>query len=129
MKIYLRKNQTTNEYDTISWESSNKDISLSFPFEISAVYADKISKVIVEKYELQKIGFYVLNGELEFETDIPSIKGYKFRGLNKNLSSKTGVSLLFYPDEPGKGNQWGDIEQYELVEGADCLGKYLDIYR
>lgn len=129
MKIELIKNTSTNQYDAVHWENEGDKVRLEFPYEISAVYADKIKKVVVEKFEVDKIGFYKLSGELEFDADIPSMEGYKFRGIKKNLESKSGASLLFYPSELGKGNQWGDIEQYELVADSDCLGKYLNIYR
>ncbi|WP_188150893.1 hypothetical protein [Teredinibacter waterburyi] len=129
MKIELIKNTSTDHYDAVRWENSGEEVRLEFPYEISAVYADKIKKVVVEKFEIDKIGFYKLSGELDFYADIPSMDGYKFRGIKKNLQSKTGASLLFYPTESGKGNQWGDIEQYELVADSNCLGKYLNIYR
>jgi hypothetical protein len=129
MKIELIKNVSVDQYDTVRWENSGEEVRLEFPYEISAVYADKIKKVAVEKFEIDKIGFYKLNGQLDFDADIPSVDGYKFRGIKKNHKSKTGASLLFYPAESRKGNQWGDIEQYELLADSNCLGKYLNIYR
>lgn len=97
MKIELIKNTSTDHYDAVRWENSGEEVRLEFPYEISAVYADKIKKVVVEKFEIDKIGFYKLSGELDFYADIPSMDGYKFRGIKKNLESKTGASLLFYP--------------------------------
>lgn len=129
MNVELIRNRSTDEYDTVQWECSGGGVRLSFPFEVNAIYASKISRVIVEKYEQGKVGFYQLDGALEFDSEIPKIEGYRFRGINKNSESKTGVSLLFYPSDPGKGNQWRDIEQYELVADLKCLGRYLNIYR
>jgi len=129
MKLNLKKNDLTNEYNEVSWIHNSENVSLSFPFEISALYSQTINRVIVEKYEIGKIAFYLLDGAIDCEVDIPSLEGYQFRGINKNNESKTGASLLFFPIEEDKGNQWRDIEQYELTTSNNPLGKYLDIYR
>lgn len=129
MNIILKKNESTGLYDVAVWESKGTIITLEFPYEISAKYADKIQRVIIEKYSTNKIGFHTENGTLEFDADIPSLDGYKFRGINKNLTSASGVALLFFPAEPASGNKWRDVEQYELIESNNCLGKYLGIYR
>jgi len=129
MKIQLSKNSKNDEYDSVSWVYLDKKVCLNFDCEVYAVHASKIDRVVVEKCEDNKICFFKLNGEMDFESDIPCIEGYKYRGINKNIESKTGVSLLFYPVGQGKGNAWGDIEQYELIASSDCLGGFIDIYR
>lgn len=129
MKLNLKKNDLTSEYDEVSWIYKSENISLAFPFEINAIYSDIINRVIVEKYQIGKIGFYLLDGAVDFEVEIPSLEGYQFRGISRNNNSKTGASLLFFPIEKDKGNQWRDIEQYELTTLKNPLGKYMDIYR
>jgi len=61
--------------------------------------------------------------------EIPEIDGYQYRGLNNNLKSKTGLSLLYFPVAENVGNEWRDLEQFELLEGKNLLGKKLGIYR
>ena len=115
----------------ISWVFNEKKVSIDFPFAISAVFAEPIEKIIIEVYQENELHFYNLDGELAFKTEIPVKTGYKFKGLNKNKKSKSGISLLFHPREQSDGNTWDDTEQYELKlnDNEDLLGEKLGIYR
>lgn len=129
MKINLIKDNSEDEYNSVSWSRDGNDVLLSFPFEINAIFSEKIERVIVEKYEVGKVGIYFLSGDMATEIDIPEMSGYQFRGINRNSESSSGASFLFFPTAPDKGNQWKDIEQYELCLNDNPLGKYLNIYR
>lgn len=120
-----------NEYDPISvtWEHNHNNILLEFSEPINAIYSEKIERVAVEIL-CKHISFYKLNGNLDFSVPCPHMEKYQYRGLNKNNHSKTGISLLFHPTERPTGNEWQDIEQYEMeFNSRNLFGKYLGIYR
>ena len=103
--------------------------SLDFPFEIYAAFSEPTDRIVVEKFSLGKIGFYLPCGTLDVDVDIPTVKGFEYRGINRNNDSRSGLSLLYSPADVDKGNQWRDIEQYELLKSPVCLGNLLGIYR
>jgi hypothetical protein len=114
----------------VTWDYGGKKVREEFPFPITAVYSDKLKQVIVELFPLRKLRFINLDGSVASEPDIPALPGYEYRGLNSNKQAKTGVALLFNPVDENVGNEWRDIEQYELVtRGASLVGKKLGIYR
>ncbi|WP_297533657.1 hypothetical protein [Thalassolituus sp.] len=122
----------SDDYDPISvaWSYDESEVEIDFYKPISAVFSESMNKVVVEVFDDGVINFYDLNGILSNSFSIPELDGYKYRGINKNLKSKTGVSLLFYPVRKDVGSEWRDIEQYELVPVEETLlGSYLGIYR
>lgn len=130
--IDIEYTKHVNTYDPVSvaWQHESKKYELDFDEPISALYSEPMEQVIVEVYGENKLNFYSLNGELVFSEKLPELSGYQFRGINKNLKSKTGISFLFHPSDEGMGNEWGDTEQYELLaKPGHRLGKKLGIYR
>jgi len=121
-----------NEYDPISvyWNHSGKDVLLEFPESITAIFSEKINRVVVELFSANNLHFYNLNGELDFSGSLPNMENYQYRGINKSIDSKTGISFLFHPIADSVGNEWRDTEQYELdLKSSNFLGKKLGIYR
>lgn len=114
---------------TLTWVQEGKLIEINLRFDASAVFSKKLNLVFVEAYADMEVQLYKLNGEFVEKYKIATLKHYSFRGLNQNINSKTGVSLLFHPDTSEVGNEWGDIEQYEFIKKDNTLGKYLNIYR
>lgn len=129
MKILYTK--FLNEYDPISatWEYNHSNVLLEFSELINAIYSERIERVAVEIL-CKHISFYKLNGSLDFSVPCPGMDKYQYRGLNKNNHSRTGISLLFHPTERSIGNEWQDMEQYEMeFNSPNLVGKYLGIYR
>ena len=121
-----------NQYDpvAVSWNNKGDVVLLEFSVVITALYSEILKQVVVELYEDNKINFYDSDGVLTSSEIIPRLDGYQFRGINKNLNSKTGISLLFNPVSDSVGNEWRDVEQYELdFKAKNFLGKKLGIYR
>ena len=121
-----------NEYDPVSvgWNLAGKDILLEFSQPNTAVFSEKLGKVVVEIYDENKLNFYDANGTLEFSSFLPSLDNYQYRGINRNIESKTAISFLFHPVAQSVGNKWRDTEQYELdLQCINFLGKKLGIYR
>ena len=121
-----------NEYDPVcvGWKYAGKDVLLQFSQPITAVFSEKIGKVVVEIYSENKLNFYNINGKLECSNFLPTLENYQFRGINKSIESKTGISFLFHPISQSVGNKWRDTEQYEMdLECVYFLGKKLGIYR
>lgn len=115
---------------SIAWEFEWKDYQLDFPFSVQALYSDSLNLVVVEAYQKNKLKFDSPEAQLVAECDIPCMDDFKYWGINKNKKSKTGGSLLYFPTSDKVGNEWGDIEQYELEYGAEIvLGKRIGIYR
>src|SRR6187551_1081748 len=128
MKINREFVRKGNErHTTLSWYHEGDLILVTFDYDVSGLYSDKLNKIVVDIYEEKKIFLYGVAGNCEAEYVIPEMKGYQFRGLNKSNESKTGVSLLYHPFEDGVGNQWGDTEQYEFFLDADQKMKMLGI--
>jgi len=123
------KREVGSPSTTLSWVYEGELIEINFSFDASAVFSKKLNLVFVEAYADMKVQLFKLNGEFVEKYKIATLEHYSFRGLNQNMDSKTGVSLLFHPDTNEVGNVWGDIEQYELIKEDNTLGKYLDIYR
>lgn len=114
---------------TLSWVYEGELIEINLSFDASAVFSKKLKLVFVEAYADMEVQLFKLNGEYVEKYKIATLEHYSFRGLNQNMDSKTGVSLLFHPDTNEVGNEWGDTEQYEFIKEDNTLGKYLDIYR
>ncbi len=130
MKIKSEKfGEGKNVSTTLSWEFEGRIITLEFSTIARAVYSSVTRRVYVSEYIKSLIYVYSRDGILVNTYKIPKNPGYQFRGLNKNDKSETGVSLLYVPVESGKGNEWGDIEQYEFLNADVPLGKFIDIYR
>lgn len=120
------------QYDPIafSWLYDGCTRELDFNYSISALYSEKIDSIVVEIYEENKLNFYSPKGELLSSESIPRKEDFQFRGINKNLKSKTGISFLFHPLKKSEKNKWGDTEQYEMLKPPNHrLGKFLNIYR
>ena len=113
----------------LSWVFEGEKITLKFSTIARAVYSNTSKKVYVSEYIQSAIYTYSENGELLKKITIPEKKGYRFRGLSCNNKSDTGISLLYVPVEEGVGNEWGDIEQYELLDTDPDVGEFIDIYR
>ncbi len=130
MKIEYTK--YSDEYDPISiaWESGGERVEIYFGYEIIALYSKTLNKIVVEDFKDRKIKFFGVDGKLEFDRDIPFFPKYEFRGINKNSASKTDISFLFYPANSDVGNEWRDIEQFEVdLEEENLVGKRLGIFR
>ncbi|WP_444919810.1 hypothetical protein ACJJID_12780 [Microbulbifer sp. CnH-101-G] len=113
----------------MSWDEGGRQVVLKFPTIARAIYSSTSKKVYVSEYIRSLIHVYSQSGELLDNFNIPKKNGCQFRGLNKNKKSSTGVSLLYFPVEAGVGNQWEDIEQFELLDACPYLGGFIDIYR
>lgn len=118
-----------NTKTLLSWEYRDKKIELLFSSIARYVLVEDKLQVFVSVFFNKKIYQYSSEGNLLSEFPIPEKEGYQYRGINRNLKAKYGVSLLFVPTEEGYGNQWGDVEQYDLDVPSRPLGKFLDIYR
>lgn len=121
-----------NTYDPVAvgWTHNKNSILIEFSEPISAIYSEKLDRVVVEIYAENKLSFYQLSGQLDFSIDLPNLECYQFRGIHKNFESKTGISFLFHPVADSVGNKWRDTEQYELdVKTSNFLGRRLGIYR
>ena len=130
MKLVFGKLNSNYEPMAVSWFFEEKNISLDFSVEISAIYSEKLEQVVVELYDLGKLYFYSVDGTLNCEVGIPKLPKYQYRGLNKNNKSKSGICILFHPIDESVGNEWRDTEQYEMVMGIPIVvGDKLDIYR
>ncbi|MCW8932606.1 MAG: hypothetical protein OQL19_20525 [Gammaproteobacteria bacterium] len=114
---------------TLSWEHNGNNICIDCQDDVQAIYADKLEKVVVELFLQNRIAFYSNEGELSFEIPLPSLDGCSFRGLNKSIKSKTGVSIIFNPEDDKKKNKWNDMVQYELLTNAPYISECLEIYR
>lgn len=111
------------------WEFNKEKFVLFFSSLVRYIFVDDKNEIFVSAHYEKKICRYNLSGILLGEFSIVQKEGYQYRGINRNLKAKLGVSLLYAPVEEGYGNQWGDIEQYELNLDEPSLGRYLDIYR
>jgi hypothetical protein len=132
MTLDLKYTKYVNKYDpvSVSWSHEGKAIDIDFMHTISALFSDKLKCVVVEIYDEGIINFYSLSGVLVSSEPLPHIQGYQFRGMNRNSGSKTGIAFLFNPVDESVGNEWRDIEQYELTDKPKCrLGKKLGIFR
>lgn len=126
-RVFNREGDSPNT--TLSWTHEERLVEINFSFDASAVFSKKLNLVFVEAYVDMEVQLFKLNGEYVEKYKIATLEHYSFRGLNQNMDSKTGVSLLFHPNTNDVGNEWGDTEQYELIMGDNTLGKFLDIYR
>lgn len=126
-RVFNREGDWPNT--TLSWIHEERLVEINFSFNASAVFSKKLNLVFVEAYADMEVQLFKLNGEYVEKYKIATLEHYSFRGLNQNMDSKTGVSLLFHPNTNEVGNKWGDTEQYELIMGDNTLGKFLDIYR
>ena len=126
-RVFNREGDSPNT--TLSWTHEERLVEINFSFDASAVFSKKLNLVFVEAYADMEVQLFKLNGEYVEKYKIATLEHYSFRGLNQNMDSKTGVSLLFHPNTNEVGNKWGDTEQYELIMGDNTLGKFLDIYR
>ena len=126
-RVFNREGDSPNT--TLSWTHEERLVEINFSFDASAVFSKKLNLVFVEAYADMEVQLFKLNGEYIGKYKIATLEHYSFRGLNQNMDSKTGVSLLFHPDTNDAGNEWGDTEQYEFIKEDNTLGKYLDIYR
>ena len=113
----------------LKWSINGEDKKLSFKYDISYKYSEKIKTLFVEIYEINKIKTFDSQARLQNEYEIPKLEGYQYRGININKNSKTGISLLYFPLSKNTGNQWKDLEQYELMDAKNILGEKLGIYR
>ncbi|KYL32977.1 MULTISPECIES: hypothetical protein [Pseudoalteromonas] len=126
-RVFNREGDSPNT--TLSWTHEERLVEINFSFDASAVFSKKLNLVFVEAYADMEVQLFKLNGEYIGKYKIATLEHYSFRGLNQNMDSKTGVSLLFHPNTNEVGNEWGDTEQYEFIMGDNTLGKFLDIYR
>ncbi|WP_219702730.1 hypothetical protein [Marinomonas lutimaris] len=126
-RVFNREGGSPNT--TLSWVYEDRLIEKNFTFDASAVFSEVLSLVFVEAYRDSEVHLFRLNGDFLRKYKIATLENYDFRGLNKNIHSKTGVSLLYHPKSNDVGNEWGDTEQYEFRMEEDTLGEFLDIYR
>ncbi|WP_370981205.1 hypothetical protein [Agaribacterium sp. ZY112] len=124
-----KKGEGRNASTAFSWIYENKEVTISFSVIARHVYVEDNESVFFSLYSEDEILRYSLSGELIESFNIPEKRGYQYRGINRNLKAKLGVSLLFCPVDDDVGNQWRDIEQYELESESQPLGKYINIYR
>lgn len=131
MKINVNnvgKGQDTKS--VIDWVFDSNSIQIEFNCIARPLYSKKINKVFVSVYfENAIFVFRSEDGDLEEKFAIPKKENYQYRGLSINPKSRSGVALLFAPTSDQAGNEWSDIEQYELVMEPYILGEYLAIYR
>jgi len=114
---------------TFTWQHGAELEELELDYDASAVFSESMQLIFVEAFEKNKIFCFDLRGKLKYSYDIPIKDGYKFRGLNKNNKSSSGISLLYHPHTDEKGNEWNDTEQYEFILEDNIIGPLLDIYR
>ena len=126
-RVFSRDNGKVKTLFT--WQHSGDFVELELDYDASAVFSESMQLIFVEAFEKNKIFSFDLRGILKDSYDIPIKDGYKFRGLNKNNKSSSGISLLYHPYRDDKGNEWNDTEQYEFILKDDILGPFLDIYR
>ena len=130
MNISVQKvGQGREASTTLSWRWSGGNVSLEFETIARPVFSEVVEKIYVSEYLKSSIYIFAKSGELVRTIEIPTIDGYQYRGLNKNKKSKNGIALLYVPVDEGRGNEWRDIEQYELNDESPNLGSFLDIYR
>ncbi len=130
MKITYKKFINTYEPISVEWNFNGREVLLEFTESITAIFSEKINRVVVELFSENKISFYELSGELDLSGTLPNMENYQYRGINKSIQSKTGISFLFHPTDESVGNEWRDTEQYELdLKAPNFLGKKLGIYR
>lgn len=124
--------QITFKDPKTSWSNARPNEFNDFTFFLnsSSCIRESSSELFVSVFKETKIyRFYATSGELLAEYAIPENIGYRYRGINRNSNAKLGVSLLYVPVINGYGNEWGDVERYELLDGADALTEFLSIYR
>lgn len=130
MKIVYTKHINTYDPVAVAWDYDGKRIDLVFETPICALYSEPLKNVVVEIYGENSLNFYGLDGALLGSEPIPKVEHYQFRGLNKNIESETGISLLFHPLDDTVGNQWRDMEQYEMGKSErNRIGRKLGIFR
>ncbi|WP_299490913.1 hypothetical protein [uncultured Shewanella sp.] len=130
MKIENTKHGSgKHAYTSISWDSADKKVEIEFPVLARCCYSKKMNKIFASLYQERQIYLYDLDGGLYTKLLIPIKDGYQYMGLNANEKSTTGIALLYAPSESQYGNEWGDYEQYELLQSKAALGKFIDIYR
>ena len=126
-RIFKRENG--NSSTLLAWQHNGRTVELALDYDASAIYSEPMQLIFVEAFEQKKIFSYDLNANPKDFYNIPEKDGYEFRGLNKNVKSSSGVSLLYHPFRNDNGNQWNDTEQYEFVTDDNVIGKFLDIFR
>jgi len=126
-RVFSRENGKPKTW--LSWQYDGMSVELELDYDASGVFSESIQLIFIEAYEKKKIFSYNLNGTQRDSYNICAKAGYEFRGLNKNIKSATGISLLYHPSSSDTGNEWNDTEQYELVLEENTIGPLLDIYR
>lgn len=126
-RVFSRENGKSKTW--LTWQYDGISVELELDYDASCVFSESMQLIFIEAYEKKKIFSYNLNGTLSDSYNICAKKGYEFRGLNKNNKSASGVSLLYHPSSSDTGNEWNDIEQYELLLEENTIGPFLDIYR
>lgn len=130
IEITTERADKNKDYKTIfKWLYQGEKIILNFSSMARYIYVEEKKEVFVTVYASRTVYRYKLNGDLHEEYIIPEMNGYQYRGINRNFKSKLGISLLFFPVDEKSGNEWRDIEQYELLSGSNPLGDFIDIYR
>ncbi len=124
-----KEGEGRNTRTKLLWDYKGKKVVLSFQSIARHIIVEDNNSLFVSLYSEDKICQYAMNGNLLTTFKIPEKEGYKYRGINRSLEAKHGISLLYVPTEEGYGNEWKDIEQYELESETNPLGSYLNIYR
>lgn len=108
--------------------SGNKihlDLDPEFDFKASS----NPDGVLVEDFSNKKIIFYDKFGKFIGDIPIPEIKGHMYRGLNSTHYSKSGVSVIFYPETASDDNPWADAIQLEVDLNNMKIGDKVGIFR
>ncbi len=130
MKVRSENFGSGSETKTVvSWDRDGCLIEKKYSSVARCIFIEEKNKIFVSVYLERKIFAYNLDGDELNVFDLPEKKGYPYRGLNRNKKSVSGAAFLFVPVGEGCGNQWKDIEQFELLESDDPLGDFIDIYR
>ncbi|WP_299011519.1 hypothetical protein [uncultured Shewanella sp.] len=130
MKIETTKHGSgKHAYTSISWDSVDKKVEIEFSVLARCCYSKKMNKVFASLYQERQVYLYDHDGNLYTKLPIPIKNGYQYMGLNANEKSSTGIALLYAPIKSQYGNEWGEYEQYELLQSEDSLGRFIDIYR
>ncbi len=108
---------------------SHKNVVSEVIFQEDVSYLVVNGFVFVEVFSEKKIYLFNDSGSKLKEIPIDKKLGYSYRGMKKNHLSSSGVAVLFFPEDNSLGNQWNDIEQYEIDLAQGAIGKYLGVYR
>ncbi|MCX2781345.1 hypothetical protein [Microbulbifer thermotolerans] len=131
MKInhHFKKDGNRTVATTVNWENGEKKVSITIDSDVSGLFSEELNQIVIEDYSARKILFYSKDGRLQHDIPLPTLEGYSFRGLNKNNTTKTGISLIFNPETKEHETTWNDMVQYELLINPPYIGKFLGIYR